>query len=65
MLTKWARGLNFDEDETTNIALFLTEFNEFNNKQVGDLTTYHDVTNRPNKVKWLQAMMDEINTLQE
>ena len=64
-LTKRARGINYDENQMMNISIYLTEFNQFNSKQLGDPTTYKDAINRPDSYEWMKAMKDEIDTLIE
>ena len=48
-----------------NVSIYLTEFNQFHAKQIGDPTTYWDAIKRPDSKLWIEAMRKEIDTLVE
>ena len=60
-LTKRARGLNFDEE--TNIALYISEFNEYLNEVLGDPQTLKEALSQKDKHKWIEAIHTELTTL--
>lgn len=60
-ITKRARGLNYDEE--INLAVYLTEFNDFYCEILGDPTSFKEAITRQDKDKWFKAMKDEIDIL--
>ena len=60
-ITKRARGLNYDEE--INMAIYLTEFNEFYCEILGDPTSFREAMTRKDRIKWIKAMKDEIDVL--
>ena len=60
-LTKRARGLNFDEE--TNIAIYISEFNEYLNEVLGDPVSLKEIYNRSDKWEWIKAIHAELTML--
>ena len=60
--TKRSRGLNYDESES-DIALYLSEFNEFANEIQNDPLNIHEALSRNDKLEWIKAMNEEIQSL--
>ena len=60
--TKRSRGLNYDESKS-DIALYLSEFNEFANEIQNDPLNIHEALSRNDKLEWIKVMNEEIQSL--
>jgi hypothetical protein len=61
--TKRSRGLNYDDE--SDLAIYLSEFNDFKNILDHDPVTFRDTINRSDRRLWYDTMSEEIATLRQ